>query len=303
MSKSLGRGLSSLIPDQNSQQQRTIPDMTDAMSTQSAEWLSGARTRILEVSPQSIVANPYQPRQTFQDEALKDLMDSIKEHGILQPLVVTEKEGGSFELVAGERRLRAAQTLRLKTVPVIVRNAGELEKLELSLIENIQRQDLNAIERAVAYKKLIDEFSLTHEQAAKRMGKSRPVISNALRLLELPAKVQQMIANGILHESAALAVLEAGDAKQQLELAEQIAASKLTKDEARRLVRQKTGQVNKGSGRSANPVIASFKRELEGVLQTKVSIGRRGKTGWQINIEAYSLEELKALIEKITGSR
>lgn len=292
MAKSLGRGLSSLIPDQSKYKIETnLPVSPPA-------WLKNTKQEILEVSPQDIAANPYQPRQHFNEASLQDLMNSIKEHGILQPLVVTKKKDGKYELVAGERRLRAAQQLRLKHVSVIVRSAGELEKLELSLIENIQRQDLNPIERAEAYKKLVDEFSLTHEQAAKRMGKSRPVISNAMRLLDLPGEVQKMIAETRLSESAAIPLLELDNAEKQLTLAKQIATEKLTKDEARRLVKRNRTKI-KSLKKSSDPLISGYARELESQLQTKVVLGRRGKNGWQISIDAYSLEELKEIINRI----
>jgi ParB family transcriptional regulator, chromosome partitioning protein len=238
------------------------------------------------------------------------LMESIKEHGILQPLVVTEKKADPstklrtslYELIAGERRLKASLNLHLKTVPVIVRTAGELEKLELSLIENIQRQDLNPIERADAYKKLVDEFSLTHEQAAKRMGKSRPVISNTLRLLDLPAQVQKMIGDGRLNESAALAVLEIDDPAKQLELAQAIATEKLTKDEARRRVRQSVGRSSSVKPQKGDPLLKGFEEALQSKLQTTVKIGRRGKSGYKVEIDTFSKEELENLVNKILNS-
>jgi len=295
MSKSLGRGLSSLIP--NNKEQKTTPE--DSSILNAASWLQEATREIIEISPQDINPNPYQPRKSFNQESLQDLMESIKEHGILQPLVVTEKSKGLYELIAGERRLRASQNLHLKTVPVIVRSSGELEKLELSLIENIQRQDLNPIERADAYKKLIDEFSLTHEQAAKRMGKSRPVISNTLRLLDLPAQVQKMIGDGRLSESSALAVLEVEDPSKQLELAQAIATEKLTKDEARRRVRQSAGLGSNVKPQKGDPLVKGFEKALQSKLQTTVKIGRRGKSGYKVEIEVFSKEELENTVNKI----
>jgi ParB family chromosome partitioning protein len=165
----LGRGLGSLIPQKQSITEQVVPE---------------ARTIVLEVSVDDIVENPRQPRHHFSPADLEDLIGSIKEHGILQPLVVT-RSGSGFELIAGERRLRASRTLGLKTVPVIVREADEQQKLELALIENIQRQDLSPVEEAIAYKALLDEFNLTQEEVGKRVGKSRSNVANIVRLLEL----------------------------------------------------------------------------------------------------------------------
>ncbi|HRY63562.1 MAG TPA: ParB/RepB/Spo0J family partition protein, partial [Patescibacteria group bacterium] len=191
-SRPLGRGLSSLIPKKN------VPSGSDNHqhspinpASYFPKSVSGVSNQILQVPPSLIQINPYQPRQEFEPLALESLKNSIREHGIIQPLVVTQTMGGKYELVAGERRLRASRELNLKTVPVIVRTAKDLEKLELSLIENIQREDLNPIEKAEAYKQLIDNFSLTQEEAAKRLGIARSTLNNNLRLLNLPVDIQR----------------------------------------------------------------------------------------------------------------
>ena len=298
MSKTLGRGLSSLIPTGN----RKSDDLTVGEgNVEDISWLEGAtyKQKVLEISPDDISPNPHQPRQNFQEEALFDLMESIKEHGIIQPLIVTRDKHDKYELVAGERRLRAAQKLHLRSVPAIVRSSGELEKLEIAIIENIQRQDLNPIERAHAYRKLIDEFSLTHEQAAKRMGKSRSAISNNLRLLELPDDVKSLISTGKLSETLAIAVLEISDPEQQKKFAQQIVDQHLTKQEARRIIRQSGYRKSKERGKS-DPVLRGYEDKLQAALGTRVKVGKRGKSGWLIEIEAYSEEELESVIRKIT---
>jgi len=316
MSKSLGRGLSSLIPNKKSisDNNRIIPgkfqdDLAKPIQRQpldhSKQVGPGVLTQrrvnqeILQIAPSKIKTNPHQPRRYFEEEGIKDLVESIKVHGILQPLTVTKSEGDTYELVAGERRLRAAKQARFGEVPVIVRNASELEKLELSLIENIQRRDLNPIERAVAYKKLIDEFSLTHEKAAHRLGKSRPVVSNTLRLLDLPGKVQDLIGFGKIHETHALAVLELDDAKSQIELAERIARDHLTKEETRREVKiSKSGSTGRNEDRFLK-LAKRLEQELSSSLKARVQVVPSGKIGWRVTIDAHDQEELIGIVKRM----
>ena len=196
----LGRGLESLIPKR-----------PDSGSDPSAPLRKEA---VFAVEVDKIKPNPYQPRREFNKEAIADLADSIKMHGILQPLIVTKEikevpqgERVEYQLIAGERRLRAAKILNFKTVPVIIRNATPKAKLELSLIENVQREDLSALEKAFAFKQLIDDFGLRHLDIAKRVGKSREVVTNTLRLLQLSSKIQQGLKEGKITENHARAVL------------------------------------------------------------------------------------------------
>lgn len=290
MSKSLGRGLSSLI--KNNQQTPGVP-------AQKASWLEQGNQEVLSIAPDKITANPYQPRHHFAEDSLDDLKQSISEHGILQPLTVTRGIEGKYELVAGERRLRAARAIGLTTVPVIVRTAGELEKLELSLIENIQRQDLNPIERARAYRKLVDDFSMTHEQVAKKLGKSRPVISNHLRLLELPKEVVSLVERNKLSETLAIAVLEIGDPEKQKAFAREIVEKNLTKREAKRFIRQSSSRKSNTARTKKDPELRAYEEQLQTKLATRVAIGRQGASGWVIEIEAYSREELSSIVDKI----
>ena len=202
----LGRGLGSLIPQKQTMTEQVLPE---------------ARTQILDIGVDEIVENPRQPRHHFSPADLEDLISSIKEHGILQPLVAT-RVGTGYELIAGERRLRASRTLGLKTVPVIVREASEQLKLELALIENIQRQDLNAFEEAIAYKALVDEFNLTQEEVGKRVGKSRSNVANTLRLLDLPEVMLQALREGKITKSHARTLLAESDEERREDLFEQM---------------------------------------------------------------------------------
>ncbi len=216
MSNGIGRGLSSLIP-QKVKKVATTPGgeaVVDVIS-------EADKDRVLHLSPDVIDVNPSQPRKNFASEQLKELADSIKQYGIIQPLIVMQI-GNKYELIAGERRWRAAKILGLATVPVITRQAQEQEKLELALIENLQREGLNSIETALAYRKLIDEFNLTQEELSKRLGKARPTITNILRLLNLPEEIQQALIQGKITESHAKIIIGLDTEAKQLELFKRI---------------------------------------------------------------------------------
>ncbi|MCH8049322.1 ParB/RepB/Spo0J family partition protein [Patescibacteria group bacterium] len=274
----LGRGLSALIP------QKIAPQP----GTEAAEVVErGAQ----EIPIDSIAANPLQPRKHFPSTELEDLLASIKEHGIIQPLVVTDQGNGQYELIAGERRLRAAKMLGLKSVPVVVRTATEQQKLELALIENIQRQDLNPVEEARAYQSLIDLFSLKQEEVAKRVGKSRSYVTNTLRLLELDEKILAALAAGKITRSHARTLLAESDPKLREELFQQMIAGKMTVRQAE----AKAGMKKKALGKDPN--IAALEDQLRQALGTKVQLQMKGGTG-KVTIHFYSKEELKELMKK-----
>lgn len=290
----MGRGLGSLIPNKssffsaNTFGSRPLDD-------------NAAQSSVYEVPIESIVSNKYQPRQYFSEKPLQELAASIKEHGILQPLVVV-KSGSGYELIAGERRLRASKIAGLKTVPVIIREASELQKLELALIENIQRSDLNPIESAEAYQKLNDEFGLTHDEIAKKMGKSRPMISNAIRLLGLPGEMQQALAEGRITEGHAKVLLEIHDNDKRLELFRRVLADKLTISDTSKEV--KRVEVNRHTRKiTRDPNLEAHEERLREALGTKVSIRRRGKNGGEIVIEYYGEEEFNDLMTKLAGDK
>lgn len=258
-----------------------------------------ANSSIIDVPIGEIQSNRYQPRKFFAEKPLQELAASIKEHGILQPLVVVRGSGGGYELIAGERRLRASKIAGLKQVPVIIREASDLAKLELALIENIQRSDLNPIEEAEAYQKLNDEFGLTHEAIAKRMGKSRPVVSNAIRLLSLPVEIQQALAEGRITEGHAKVLMEIKDEAKRLTMFRQVLEQKLTISDTAKEV--KKVEVNRHTRQiSRDPNLSAYEDQLRQRLGTKVTIRRRGQNGGEIVIEYYGEEEFGDLMEKLT---
>ena len=291
---SLGRGLSSLIP------KKTTNDSVVAENNHNAIDPMIANARILEISPNNIKPNPRQPRHEFSHSDMQDLINSIKEHGILQPLLVTRLADGNYELIAGERRLRASQMIGLERVPVMVRTASDLEKLELALIENLQRSDLNPVEEAEGYKDLMEGFGLTQEEVAKKVGKSRAQIANMLRMLKLPTEIQKAIADGVVTFGHAKVILSAEDPKEQIKIFKRIIKDELTvaesSDEA-----SKTVQVrNHTRIMSPESVIWEDKRKkLESYLGTKVKIKRQGKGG-EIVIDFYSEEEFYDLFNKLS---
>lgn len=292
--KSLGRGLSSLIGQDSKSRQESVPVEVPYFP----KTRQGVSNQILPIQIEKIKANPHQPRKDFNEISMNDLVASIKEHGILQPLTVTQTMGGDYELIAGERRLRAAKIAGFKQVPVIVRTAKELEKLELSLIENIQRQDLNPIEKAESYQKLTEEFSLTHEEAAKRLGISRAQFSNMIRLLSLPNNIQQGLASGKISLGQAKVLLEIKDNKQLEQIYKHTAQAGLTVEDTKREVKKvkvksHIRQIKK------EPQIKEWENKMQEKLNTRVSIRKRGQNGGVIEIEYYSEEELRALISNI----
>ncbi len=251
--------------------------------------------RLVHVSPDVIDPNPYQPRDTFPHGSLEELVNSIREHGILEPLLVTRKPDGRYELISGERRLRAAKFLESKTVPVIVRRAEDIEKLEIALIENLQRQDLNSIEEAEGYRELIDTFNLTQEELARRVGKSREVVANTLRLLSLPGEMQAAIAAGKMTATHGRLLLQVQNPAERQKLFEQIVGEGLTLKEVEARGRGKMKKRHTLAVSDAK--MCAFENILRESLGTKVSIDRHGKTG-KIIIEFYSEEELETLVKK-----
>lgn len=283
----LGRGLSSLIP--NKQQ---FIGLNQDLAIE--ENLPVRNNNILYINPKLIKANPFQPRNQFQQDKLDELADSIMAHGIITPLSVTQSDQG-YELISGERRLRAALNLDLPEVPVIVRQAVELEKLELALIENIQRQDLNLIEQAHGYQRLIDEFSLTQAELSKKLGKSRPQIANTLRLLGLPEAIRQSLINQEISEGHAKVILSLPDSAAQLNLWKKITLNKFTvrasEQEARRIqVKTHSRKVKAG-----DPNLVAIEEKLEARLGTRVNVKGTLDKG-QIVVDYFSREELDNII-------
>lgn len=281
--QSLGRGLGALIKPM-------------APTTAPAAPSSG----VLFVPLGRISPNPLQPRETMPHHATDDLVASIKLHGILQPLVVSPK-GDGYELIAGERRFRAAGIAGLTTVPVMVRTADDQEKLELALIENIQREDLNPLEEARAYQKLAEQFDLTQEEIAARVGKSRAVVANTVRLLALPPQIQEAVRGGQIPATAARAIAGLKSAGEQIAWFTKIASEKLAVREIESKLARARPQARVRRSAGSDPDLRAAEEELTQALGTKVRIKKAGKTG-RIEIEFYSDEELAALTKRFIKS-
>lgn len=271
----------------------------DALIPAGGTVISSAGGGVLQVPVDSIQRNPRQPRTQFNKDDLSELSASIREHGVLQPLIVSPGEAGAFILIAGERRLQAAQKAGLKTVPVISRQASGQELLELALVENIQRADLNPLEEAEAYHQLIDEFGLSHEAVAKRVGKSRVAVTNILRLLSASAAVRQALADDRISEGHARALLGLNSAKAQDAALQTVVKLSLSVRQTEGLVKKLGGAKiisKKKPGRS--PDVNDLEKRLRNSLGTKVSL-RHGRKGGTVTIHYYSNEELDALLEKL----
>ncbi len=278
--KVLGKGISALIPEKE-------------------EIEKGEK--IIYAAIEQVKANPFQPREDFDMQNMEDLVQSIKEKGVIQPILVRRKDD-HYELIAGERRLRAANTLNLKEIPVIVKDVDDRDSLELALIENIQRQDLNAIEEAHAYKYLMDKFQLTQERISEVLGKARVSIANTLRLLKLPQEIQEEMKKGRISFAHGRALLEIDDENQQRRLAQEIIAKSLSVRELENLIkmRRPKGFKRKMGQLIREPLIIVLEEEMQQVLATKVRINKRKKRG-HILIEFYSDDDLTRIVNKLKG--
>jgi ParB family chromosome partitioning protein len=266
-----------------------------------SEKISYEGAEIQEIEVAKISPNPFQPRKSFDQQALKDLADSIKEHGVIQPLVVSRTPVG-YELIVGERRFRAAQLAGLQTVPAIIKTAlVDQTKLEVALIENIQRQELNPIEEAQAFERLMKTFHLTQEQVAKKVGKSRPAVANTVRLLNLPAEVQRAVVEGRLNEGQARALLGLNDPEKIILMHKQVMEQGWNVRQVEQKVRELT--VKKQMDAVAiDPKLLALESQLRGKLGTQVKIQRQGQGG-RITIEFFSDEELEELIHKMAQEK
>lgn len=255
---------------------------------------------IIEMDIGNIVQNPVQPRKTFEDEKIKELADSIIEKGILQPIIVREKNG-KYEIIAGERRFRAATEAKLKKVPVIIKNVDDEESLELAIIENVQREDLNPIEEGEAYRVLIEKYDYTQEELAKKLGKNRTTITNKLRALKLPETIKNYIAEGKISSGHAVAILSIDDNKEQLKFAQKIANDSISVRAAESMAKD----IKKGTCKKSNRVesktveIVEIENKMRDFLGTRVKIKEIKGKGGKIEIEFYSEGDLERILETI----
>jgi ParB family chromosome partitioning protein len=286
--KALGRGLEALIPKKD-----------EPSSIETEEFAAGADSSAREVHVDRIRSNRLQPRLRFDEPALHELANSIRENGILQPLLVRSTEHG-FELVVGERRLRAARSIGLETVPVIIRDdVNDEQSLRLALLENVQREDLNPIEEAKGYKRLIDEFRMSQQDIAEQLGKSRSAVANAVRLLSLPEDLRLRIERGELTPGHARALLSAGSLDEQIEIARLVRERGLNVRETEVLARRTTSKNAESRNPPTTPAVAELQKRLEARFGTRVRILARkadGSSG-RIQIDYYSSEDLERVFE------
>ena len=291
----LGRGLDALIPSKT-----TVSTAAEKAAAGGAAESGQGVEGIVKVRLAKVEPNRQQPRKNFDEDALQELADSIKQFGLLQPILVQDKKT-HYEIIAGERRWRAAKLAGLKEVPVIIRDYTPQEIVEISLIENIQREDLNPIEEAQAYRRLITEFQLKQDEIAERVSKSRTAVTNSMRLLKLCDRVQQMVIDGLLSTGHARALLAIEDAELQYQIAQQVFDEKLSVREVEKLVK------NLGKEKKPQPVrdealeviYRGIEEKLKQSLGTKVAINSRGAQGGRLEIEFYSADDLEKIIDKL----
>lgn len=298
--RGLGRGLDALIPTA-----KAPPELPPGPQPPPIAALPRRGTPD-QLDIDLIAPNPEQPRTHFDAEALRELADSIREHGIIQPLIVSRDDNGGFRLVAGERRLQAARLAGLDTVPVVIREAVDSQLLELALIENIQRADLNAIEEANAYRRLIDEYGMTQEEAAQRVGKSRTAVANALRLLNLESEIRRSLVAGEITEGHARALLGLPDGRERLAAWREVVKRRLSVRDTEAFVRR---QLAAAPATAATPGAATARRDsayahiesrLRRALSTRVAVVPQ-KKGARIVIDCYSAEEFDNVVQTLLG--
>ena len=308
----LGRGLDALFPENKSAvkepvkkttaktENKTVATEKETTGTKEKSNTAEHKKTAMIVKISSVEPNVNQPRKQFDEDALLELSESIKQYGVLQPLLVSDKKD-YYEIIAGERRWRAAKLAGLKEVPVIVKDFSEQELVEISLIENIQREDLNPVEEAMAYKRLIDEFHLKQDEIAERVGKSRTAVTNAMRLLKLSEKVQQMLIDEMITAGHARAILSIADKEKQESIAMKVFDEKLSVRETEALVKRmleppKTAKKSKFSS-AEDAIYESLEEKMKSIMGTRVQIHRKKNDKGKIEIEYYSKDELERIID------
>ncbi|SES07119.1 ParB/RepB/Spo0J family partition protein [Lachnobacterium bovis] len=291
----LGKGLDSLIADK----------VSNKAKTKNVEEITSNANEGIKVSINKVEPNKEQPRKDFDEDALLELSESIKQYGVLQPLLVQQRDG-FYEIIAGERRWRAAKNAGLKEVPVIIKNLSEQEIVEISLIENIQRENLNPIEEALAYKRLLKEFNLKQDEVAERVSKSRTAVTNCMRLLKLNDKVQQMIVDEMISTGHARALLGISDLEKQYLIAQRIFDEKLSVRETEKLVKKiQNGEDDKKTNldnqldERLKIIYSDLEEQMKSIFGTKVRINSKNAESGKLEIEYYSQNELDRIIDII----
>ena len=301
--KGLGKGLGAIFGEDVVKENKEETEKKAKAEAKAAEEMD-EKGRILMLKLDLVQPNKEQPRKTFDEEKINELAESIKNYGVLQPLLV-QKNDSFYEIIAGERRWRAAKAAGLKEVPAVLKEYSKQEAMEISLIENVQRADLNPIEEALGYRQLIDEFGLTQEEIAVRVAKSRTAITNTMRLLKLDEQIQNMLVQGVITSGHARALLSLEDTQMQLKAAKEILDKKLSVRETERLVKrlQKEASGEKKEEKKKDETLALIYQDLEdrmkSVMGTKVIIHNKDKNKGRIEIEYYSEAELERIVEMI----
>lgn len=297
LKRGLGKGLDSLIPT-NVMMESEVKHATVSTASSAEEGKDGT----LMVKLSKVEPNREQPRKNFDEDSLQELAESLKQFGMLQPILV-QNRGDYYEIIAGERRWRAAKIAGLKEVPVIVRELTDQEIVEISLIENIQREDLNPIEEAQAYKRLLTEFHLKQDEVAERVSKSRTAVTNSMRLLKLCDEVQKMIVDDMISTGHARALISIEDPEEQYLIAQKIFDEKLSVREVEKLVKDlhKPPKPPKEENKTLQAIYQEISERLKQSLSTKVSVSAKQNGAGKIEIEFYNHEDLERLLERITG--
>ena len=301
--KGLGKGLGAIFGEDVVKESKEELEKAKAKRAAAAEEID-EKGRILMLKLDLIQPNKEQPRKTFDEEQINELAGSIKQYGVLQPLLV-QKSGSFYEIIAGERRWRAAKAAGLKEVPAVLKEYSRQEAMEISLIENVQRADLNPIEEALAYQQLIREFDLTQEEIAARVAKSRVAITNTMRLLKLDEQIQNMLIQGVITSGHARAFLSLEDKGLQLKAAKEVLDKKLSVRETEKLVkrmqREAAGEKKeeKKQDETLTLIYQNLEDRMKSVMGTKVSIHNKDKNKGRIEIEYYSEAELERIVEMI----
>ena len=297
LKRGLGKGLDSLIPT-NVMMESEVKHATVSTASSPEEEKDGT----LMVKLSKVEPNREQPRKNFDEDSLQELAESLKQFGMLQPILV-QNRGDYYEIIAGERRWRAAKIAGLKEVPVIVRELTDQEIVEISLIENIQREDLNPIEEAQAYKRLLTEFHLKQDEVAERVSKSRTAVTNSMRLLKLCDEVQKMVVDDMISTGHARALISIEDPEEQYLIAQKIFDEKLSVREVEKLVKDlhKPPKPPKEENKTLQAIYQEISERLKQSLRTKVSVSAKQNGAGKIEIEFYNHEDLERLLERITG--
>ena len=297
LKRGLGKGLDSLIPT-NVMMESEVKHATVSTASSAEEGKDGT----LMVKLSKVEPNREQPRKNFDEDSLQELAESLKQFGMLQPILV-QNRGDYYEIIAGERRWRAAKIAGLKEVPVIVRELTDQEIVDISLIENIQREDLNPIEEAQAYKRLLTEFHLKQDEVAERVSKSRTAVTNSMRLLKLCDEVQKMVVDDMISTGHARALISIEDPEEQYLIAQKIFDEKLSVREVEKLVKDlhKPPKPPKEENKTLQAIYQEISERLKQSLSTKVSVSAKQNGAGKIEIEFYNHEDLERLLERITG--